>query len=97
MLTGSAGSRLWGHSGHVAPGGRSAVAVSSSSAPSQVDAPPGSVGVVRAAVVVGVEELLEPLDELEVVLEAALDQPVHRDDLQKKNNKAIINDRSLSV
>lgn len=38
-------------------------------------------GVVRRAVVVGVEELFEPLEELEVVLEPALYQLVHGDDL----------------
>lgn len=37
--------------------------------------------VVLLPVVVGVEELLKPLDELEVVLELALHQPLHRDDL----------------
>lgn len=37
--------------------------------------------VVLLAPVVGVEELLEPLEELEVVLELALDEPVHRHDL----------------
>lgn len=37
--------------------------------------------VVLLPVIVGVEELLKPLDELEVVLELALHQPLHRDDL----------------
>ena len=36
---------------------------------------------IAASVIVGVKELFEPLDELEVVLEPALDQAVHRHDL----------------
>lgn len=47
----------------------------------QLGAAARAVPVVLAAVVVGVEELLEPLDELEVVLEAALHQLVHGHDL----------------
>ena len=39
-------------------------------------------GIVLCAVPVGVEELLEPLDELKVVLEAALDESVNGHDLK---------------
>ena len=42
---------------------------------------PDLQGVVRRAVIVGVKELLEPLQELKVVLEATLDQLIHRNDL----------------
>jgi len=42
---------------------------------------PGLQRVILFAVVVGVEELLEPLDELKVVLELALDQFLHGHDL----------------
>ena len=43
--------------------------------------PPRPHRVVLVKVVVGVKELLEPLDKLKVVLEPALDQLLHRDDL----------------
>ena len=38
-------------------------------------------GVIRLSAVVGVEELLEPLNELKVVLEPALHQPIDGNDL----------------
>ena len=41
----------------------------------------GSKRVVGVPVVIGVEKLLEPLEEFEIVLESALDQFVHRYDL----------------
>ena len=41
----------------------------------------GAVGVVALPLVVGVKKLFEPLDELKVVLETTLDQPVHWYDL----------------
>ena len=47
----------------------------------RVVALPNLQGVVVPAVVVCVEELLEPLDEFKVVLELALHKPLHRDDL----------------
>ena len=41
-------------------------------------------GIVRGSVVIGVEKLLEPLDELKVVLETTLDQLVNRNNLENK-------------
>ena len=41
----------------------------------------GTMGVVALPLVVGVKKLFEPLDELKVVLETTLDQPVYRYDL----------------
>ena len=49
-----------------------------------VHATPRRIRVVVLAAVVGVEELLEPLDELKVVLEAALHQLVDRHDLKAR-------------
>lgn len=53
---------------------------------------PGRHGVVLFPVVVCVKELLEPLDEIEVVLESAFDQFLHRNDLksggEEKQNQA---------
>ena len=43
---------------------------------------PGFNGVVRRTVVVCVKKLLEPLKELEIILEASFDQFVHGDDLR---------------
>lgn len=43
---------------------------------------PGCHGVVLFTVVVRVKELLEPLDEIEVVLESAFDQFLYRNDLK---------------
>lgn len=43
--------------------------------------------IIRAAIIVGIEELLEPLDELKVVLKASLDQSVNRDVLEQKNGR----------
>ena len=37
---------------------------------------------IGSSIIVGIEELLEPLEELEVVLEPALHQPVHGNDLK---------------
>lgn len=45
----------------------------------------GCHGVVLLTVVVRVKELLEPLDEIEVVLESAFDQFLHRNDLKREN------------
>lgn len=39
--------------------------------------------VVLVAVIVGIVELLEPLQEFEIVLEAALHQPIDRHDLRE--------------
>lgn len=38
--------------------------------------------IVLTAIVIGVEELFEPLQELEIVLETAFDQFIHRNDLE---------------
>lgn len=46
----------------------------------------GCHGVVLLTVVVCVKELLEPLDEIEVVLESAFDQFLHRNDLEGGDN-----------
>lgn len=43
--------------------------------------------VVLFPVIVGVEKLLEPLKELEIVLELALHQLLHRDDLRNKERE----------
>lgn len=48
---------------------------------------PGRHWVVLFTVVVGVEELLEPLDEIQVVLEPAFDQFLYRNDLESGNEK----------
>lgn len=49
----------------------------------QLKSAPLSHRIVLAAVIVGVEELLEPLEELEVVLEPALNQFVNWNDLSR--------------
>lgn len=49
----------------------------------QLKSAPLSHRIVVAAVIVGVEELLEPLEELEVVLETALNQFVNWNDLSR--------------
>lgn len=46
---------------------------------------PGCHRVVLFTVVVGVIELLEPLDEVQVVLESAFDQFLDRNDLKSRN------------
>ena len=66
-----------GDAGGPGPGATAALAA-------QVHAAPRHVRVVVLAAVVGVEELLEPLDELKVVLEAALHQLVDRHDLKAR-------------
>lgn len=43
--------------------------------------------VVFLPVVVGVEELLEPLNEVQVVLKSSLDELLNRDNLKRKANK----------
>lgn len=43
--------------------------------------------VVLFTVVIRVKELLEPLDEIEIVLESALDQFLYRNDLKLENKK----------
>lgn len=48
---------------------------------------PGRHRVVLFTVVVGVVELLEPLDEIQVVLEPAFDQFLYRNDLKSENEK----------
>lgn len=48
---------------------------------------PGRHWVVLFTIVVGVEELLEPLDEIQVVLESAFDQFLYRNDLKSGNEK----------
>ena len=45
---------------------------------------PCRYSIVRGSVVVGVEEFLEPLDELEVILETTLDQLVNWNNLEEK-------------
>lgn len=45
---------------------------------------PGCNWVVIFAVVIGVKELLKPLDEIEIVLKSAFDQFLHRNNLNKK-------------
>lgn len=47
----------------------------------------GCHGVVLFTVIVGVKELLEPLDEVEVVLESAFDQFLDRNDLKSQNKQ----------
>lgn len=47
----------------------------------------GCHGVVLFTVVVCVEELLEPLDEVQVVLESAFDQFLHGNDLESQSKE----------
>ena len=49
----------------------------------QVKATPASDGIVRVPVVIGIEKFLEPLNELKVILEAAFNQAVDRNNLKQ--------------
>ena len=89
--------RLVTHPRHVAAGG-AAIAVAAAAAAmaataaaaraagaaarADLNVAPSAKGIVLAPIVVGVKELFEPLNELKIVLEPALDQPVHRDYLE---------------